>query len=298
MTGRLGTLVTYAAGAKRAGKDVAEARRLDVPTVLDSGAWSVHTGKAAIGREDHGVFATALATVDPTVRCIGLDVIGDAASSWANWSYQREMGAPVEPTLHYPENPALIRPYLPNLHRNADGYAWINLGGLARVPDKDLMRVVQWAAAVRMEAMKGTEGVAVHALAATNPVIYRSIHFDATDSTYWIGNVTRHRLLSLFDPTIGNWVRIPCAQRNPKGRKEGWVKAHRYGGFLRRVYGVAPLDVLDGDDALLQRLAIKSQAMFARWAGERHKAPFTVYLAATSAQHQPVIAEQNAEVAA
>src|SRR5690606_4053287 len=92
-----------------------------LPTVLDSGAWSVFNAGATIDPLKQAAFVVKASALYPEARFLALDVIGDEEATWRNWVLQRRAGARVEPTIHFGAEPLLVRRFLTY--------------GLARMPD-------------------------------------------------------------------------------------------------------------------------------------------------------------------
>lgn len=94
------------------------------PLVVDSGAFSVFTGKTSITPEQHAEWVLTQKHT-PNRRYIGLDVIGDPEATLANYRVQRGLGAPVEPTVHYGDPVEQVDRLL-----EVAETGWLNIGGL------------------------------------------------------------------------------------------------------------------------------------------------------------------------
>jgi len=274
----LGILVSYADGRDQ--READPRRRLvegvaddGFPLVWDSGAFSVFTGAAKITPEQHAEWVLSQPNSDNR-RFIGLDVIGDAAGTLANYRVQRELGAPVEPTIHYGDPVSQVDTLL-----DVAPTEWLNIGGL--VPylrgSRNLRNVAAFIAAVRRQT---PPEVKVHALGCTTPSVLRSVHVDAVDSSSWLA-AARYRQVSLFDATRGRWRGYPLGSNTAARRGEAWTTAFGDAQWLRAEYGVAPSDLIERaeDRHFILSLAIAGVARFAGYIGELHGRPVTMYLA-------------------
>ena len=274
----LGILVSYADVVDKSREDDPRFRQIDEvadeghPLVWDSGAFSVFTGNAAITPERHGEWVLA-EPKSASRRFVGLDVIGDAEATLTNYRVQREMGAPVEPTVHYGDPITQVD----RLLEVADT-EWLNVGGL--VPylrgSRNLRNVAAFIAAVRRRAPH----VKIHALGCTTPSVLRSVHVDAVDSSSWL-TAARYRKVFLFDDRRVRWRLYLVKSNTAALRDETWKAAYRDAQWLRSQYGVAPSELIEraNDLHFLLSLTIAGVAKFADYVARLHGRPITMYLA-------------------
>lgn len=282
--GRIGVLASYAVDGKSNAAATRAQTLIDrgVPFVWDSGAWSVFTGAAIVSVEEHTEWVRSKSEApNPDVRFVGLDVIGNAAGTLDNYRAQRAAGVPVEPTLHYGDDPGQVA----DLLAVADT-EWFNIGGVVGAMSRpnEHRNVAAFVATVKKRL---PPEVKVHVLGCTPPSIARLIHYDATDSTYWL-SMARFRTLSLFDDRRGDWRKFSaCTTTRDDRRNHTWQTAYKNAGWLRQAYGIEPEDIaVTADDDKLTHAAIESHRRFAGWAARLHDAPVTVYLAgAVSSKH-------------
>jgi hypothetical protein len=272
----LGALLTFAQ-PKVAPRDAVRWVSENVPVVVDSGAWSVHTGSVSMSVAQHSELVRSFPT--DAVRFVGLDVIGDAESSWSNWKRQRDAGLAVEPTIHYGADPKIIDRYV------SAGLAseWVNLGGLVlsqrKRTESGMNQVAGWCAAV----MKRQPDLRFHGLGCTAPMLNRIIPFGSVDSTYWLA-FGKFRQLNLFDPNAGNWITlyVPRRGRTKEIMERSWKRAREHHRLLSDTYGIS-LDFLsEADDDALARISVMSQFVFASYYGRRHGTNMVCYLAGSS----------------
>lgn len=274
----LGILVTFAdPGDVDPGKPSRELVQATAdegwPLVVDSGAFSVFTGKTSITPEQHAEWVLTQKHT-PNRRYIGLDVIGDPEATLANYRVQRGLGAPVEPTVHYGDPVEQVDRLL-----EVAETGWLNIGGL--VPylrgSRNLRNVAAFLAAVRRRT---PSEVKLHALGCTTPWVLRQVHVDAVDSSSWL-NASRYRQVSLFDSVRGQWRGFPLGSNTSERREGSWSSAYRRGGWLRSEYGIEPGDLIDraDDRHFILTLAIAGVSRFAEHIAEVHGKPVTMYLA-------------------
>lgn len=278
---RLGVLYTYESGERSALRGLTFARNHDVRSILDSGAWSVFNAGAVIDPRAHAQFVLDLVPTFTNTRFVGLDVIGDEETTYRNWMLQREMGAPVEPTIHFGAPPDFIDRYLSEgLAVNGQGETWINCGGMVMASSRPtwIRPTMAWIAAVRSRL---PEHVKIHGLGMTTPAANDLIRLDSVDSTYWLVSLARNRVLPLFDPSRRRWSRIGMATATQEYRLESKATMAGIGPLLRSAYGTTPREVWEMDDTARLFLSIRSHAHFADAYRARHRHPSSpvVYLA-------------------
>lgn len=287
----LGLLTSYADGPRTVGRVLDNAVAFGLPLIVDSGAFTAHSTGRPINLDEHTAYINDRKAA-PRVRWVGLDVIGNAEATRRNWLHQRSHDAPVEPTIHYGADPAEVDKYVrAGLAPGADGQAWINLGGIVAQTKRpsNHPKIAAWCAAV---ARRLPDGVKVHGLGCTPPSLNRLFGYDSIDSIYWQATIVRHRHLSLFDPLLGDWRIFYVNHTNPTQRATSWRGAHRHGRFLRRQYGTTPAEIVDGPDATLKRLAMRSHATMAAYLRQRHGTELVIHLAGASGPQIPWVAEE------
>ena len=269
---RIGVLYSYAGVTKGIVARADEAEALGVPIIWDSGAWSVHNGKAHVDVDEHARWVVARQKAGSKARYLALDVIGHGVATRDNYKRQRALGAVVEPTIHYGERPK-------EAHKafGTNRSGWVNAGGVAGMASGSaLTRARAFVAAVRL----AVPDVKLHALGATHPAIAGPVPVDAVDSTYWL-SPNMHGLLPLFDPGSGVWRKFYLGKtRDPRRLAKGWQMKWEHAEWLRADYGIPPdqLWTLGSDDLI--RLSIESHRRFGDWLVARHRRPVTIYLAA------------------
>jgi hypothetical protein len=272
VTARIGVLYSYAGLTKGVLQRADAAEAMGVPVIWDSGAWSVHNGKATIDVDEHARWVAARQKAGSKARYIALDVIGNGAATRKNFKRQRSLGAIGEPTVHYGERP---KEAIEMFGENASG--WLNAGGVAGMASGTAMvRARAFVAAVRLAA----PDIKLHALGATHPEIAGPIPLDAVDSTYWL-SPTMHGILPLFDHRTERWLKLYLGRSvDPARRSKGWERIWGNAQWLRDEYGFAPEDVWQMTNDELIVASIESHRKFGEWLSARHRRPVTVYLAA------------------
>jgi len=247
-----------------------------LPTVLDSGAWSVFNAGVKIDPVRHAKFVIDAAALYPHARFLGLDVIYNPEETWRNWNLQRDLGAPVEPTIHMPAGPEVALRYV------EAGLAteWMNLGGLAGAQGvtSRVRAATAWAATIRRAL---PPEIKLHGLGTTTPYANDLMRFDGVDSSYWRVSLARYRTLPLFDPDKRRWARALVASAKPEYVRASKADIHAMSRMLRRYYSTTPALLLEMTDERRLGLSLRSHAYFADAYRHRHASYDTpiVYLA-------------------
>lgn len=286
----LGILVSYVEDTNREQQLVDALIDIGSPVVWDSGAFSVFTGKATITPQQHAEWVCRQVQ-RPNLRFIGLDVIGDAEATLANYRVQRELGAPVEPTIHYGDPISQIDRLL-----EVAPTEWLNIGGL--VPflrgSRNLRHVAAFLAAVRRAT---PDDIRIHALGCTTPSVLRQVPVDAVDSSSWLA-APRYRGLSLFDDQRGRWRQFELGSSTARRRSDAWADAHSSGAWLRDRYGISPVELLEraNDRHFVLTAAIAGTHGLAEWLSKVHSRDITVYLAGSdpsTARHDSLLRQDQ-----
>jgi hypothetical protein len=272
---RLGVLYSYEQGPVAAERGLDFARRLGLRSILDSGAWSVFNAKAVIDIDQHAAYVNRLAPSHPLTRFVALDVIGDEEASYRNWLHQRELGCPVEPTVHYGSNPMDVDRYVngsatvPGLAINGAGEYWLNCGGMVAASSRPSMirPTMAWVAAVKRRL---PPEVKIHGLGMTTPLANDMIKFDSVDSTYWLVSLARFRTLPIFNPEKREWDRVTLLTKTKAHLEESKATFAGLGPLLRKHYNTTPRELWDMTEAERFGLSIKSHALFVDTYRARH----------------------------
>jgi hypothetical protein len=268
--GRIGLLYTYADATRSSMQRATYAEHLNIPIVWDSGAWSVHTGRATINLNQHTAWIKHRQTHGSNARYISLDVIGSPEQTHANHHAQRNAGVKADATIHYGTPPNAIDTFNHTTE-------WINVGGIAGMT-RGHAPIRARAFAETITAAAHAQGLRVHGLGATHPTVTKRVPFDGIDSTFWMSGA-RYGLLPLFDPGTGDWRRLHYRTRNPTTRTRGWQAIHENGRWLRETYAITPAELNDATDERIRDLSIASHRNYADWLAHRHQRPVIVYLA-------------------
>lgn len=192
---------------------------------LDSGAFTAFTKGVTIDNNEFIDFYKAwpAGTFDVVAS---VDVIGDAAASWANYEIIRKSIPKVLPTFHYGE------PY-EFLEKMASSASYIALGGVAQLGGGQ--KLLDWFDHVwgtYLVKKDGTARVKVHGFAVTNIAAMTRYPWESVDSSSWImtssfGNVMLFNssdkpikvCFSSDSPNIGkhsgwHFDRLPPSQRD------------------------------------------------------------------------------------
>lgn len=278
---RLGVLYSYESGEKAATRALDFARASGLRSILDSGAWSVFNAGAFIDPKAHAAYVNDIKADHPSTRFVGLDVIGDEEASYRNWMDQRALGAPVEPTVHFGSDPALVDRYLDaGLVTDGAGERWVNCGGMVAASSRPswIRPTMAWVAAVRRRL---PEDVKIHGLGMTTPAANDLVRFDSVDSTYWLVSYARFRNLPLFDPDKRAWILLQLMTSSAAYTAESRATFRGHGRLLRERYGVTAREVWGMTDSERLALSVQSHAYFADAYRARHRTPDSpiVYLA-------------------
>jgi len=268
--GLIGLLYTYADVTRASTQRADYAEQLGIPVVWDSGAWSVHTGRATINLDQHTTWVKHRQSHGSAARYIALDVIGNPDRTQQNHKTQRESGARADATLHYGTPPTELNAFTHTTE-------WVNVGGIAGMTRGHApIRARAYAESVTTAAHAC--GLRVHGLGATHPIVTKRVPFDGIDSTYWMSG-HRYGLLPLFDINTGDWNRVHYRTRNRTTRTRGWQAMHEIGRWLRHAYKITPNELDNASDERVRDLSILSHRNYANWLAQRHQRSVIVYLA-------------------
>lgn len=156
--------------------------KITKPIFLDSGAFSVFTGKQTISIEEYRDFL--LKHKDRFCIYANLDVIGNADATQRNQEILEEAGLNPLPTFHYGSSYSILR-------EMAKKYDYIGLGGIVSLTlKKDLLKEYLG----RCFGIIGTKK-RTHGWGCTNLEILKNYPFYSIDSTSWLsGQKYRHKL--------------------------------------------------------------------------------------------------------
>lgn len=281
---QLGALVTVA-NERDAIRDTKAAAALNIPVIVDSGAWSNFTGSANVTVDRHIDYLKA--HWSDKARHIALDVIGDPEATYRNWCEERDAGLAVEPTIHYGTDPTFIDRYL----KRGLGTQWVNLGGMAHLQgDKKLHRTLAaWSAAVIRRCPPGT---LFHALGAVTPGINNLLAIHGVDSTYWL-QVVKYNAVPIFETMPARWTIIPRGTRMRDWKQGKYQRLGKLGPTLQRFYGVSATQVLNMTEDELVELSFSAHRRFGEHYEHVHRHNMTIYLAGSTEKNYSIIKKIN-----
>lgn len=140
--------------------------------MLDSGAFSVFTGKAKVDIKRHTEF---VANLKPE-QAIQLDVIGNDDATWKNYLYQREIVPDILPVIHHNASDKHIK-------RVVDTADYVLLGGLVPLTRR---RKVMFAWLDYLYSKYKLHEKKVHLLGVTTPDVLKRYPAYSVDSTSWL----------------------------------------------------------------------------------------------------------------
>lgn len=146
--------------------------------LLDSGAYSAFSRGAQIDLQAYIDFIKKTPELWDLIA--GLDVIGDADASWANFLTARDQGVMTMPTFHYGEP----WEFLDKMVAEAP---YIAIGGVAQLGSGSAL--VEWLDAVWANHLchpDGTAKVKVHGFAVTGKLAMLRYPWESVDSTAWL----------------------------------------------------------------------------------------------------------------
>lgn len=203
--------------------DVAMLHRGGLRLVADSGAYSALSLGKTISVEAFAAWARDVA--DHVAWVAGLDAIGDAAGTWANWQRLRELGVETVPTVHYGAPPHALDRYA------AEGVDFVGLGGMVGRKSEPA-RLMRWTLAMMRHARDHHPAMRFHGWGVAHPLLVQSLPWYSIDSSGF-GSGYRYGRLNLFDPD----------QRRLVGATLDGRGAFTVGTLLRQHYGVEPAEV-------------------------------------------------------
>ena len=219
----------------------------------DSGAFSALTQGAAI---DLGEYAQWVARWRAHLLwAASLDVIGDAAATWRNWTTLRERhDLATVPTLHAGCSTTWLDRYA------AAGVDMIGLGGLVGTAP----RAFRWAVHMFAYARRTHPQVRFHLWGVTNRQYLDNLPTWSADSSGIIGQAYRYGQLRIFDPRTATFH---------QAKLDGGRSVYRLGSLLRGTYGVDPASIdrsTPANRATLVQLTVASTQQYAAWLQRRH----------------------------
>ena len=228
--------VAHIADALNARPDGADPVRV----LIDSGAFSAWSlGSKTLTTNGYAAWLTNSALPawgDRVVGALNLDVIYDAAASWANWVALRDAGVDTIPIVHCDDTPDLLDRYVDT---GAD-YVALSPGVKRNVAHK-----TGWSALLLRHLRDRHPHVRAHGLGVTAGSPLSRLPFWSIDSSSF-GSVYRFAQAQFYDPARRGWVRVVS---------DGTADPHRHGRLLRDVYGIDPSDARAVNAANRGRLA-------------------------------------------
>lgn len=181
---------------------------------LDSGGFSAMTQGATINLSEYAAFLKRYAHRITTYA--NLDVIGDAAKTWANQQRMEALGLRPLPVFHTGETWDVLERYI-------ERYAYIALGGL--VPYiRQWAKIMPWL--VRAFKLAGSRSV-FHGFGVTTWQMLSRLPWYSTDSSTWV-NGFRFGCLKLFNDKAGVWQDINVGDRNSCLNRSALIETYGY----------------------------------------------------------------------
>lgn len=246
---------------------------VDVPLIMDSGAFSAWTSGGKVTLED---YAAWLRDTSPRwAFAFNLDVIGDEAASFANWSKLLTHGALTTPVIHFGDRPEEVLP-----RYFAAGADRLAISGGA-MKTADINQVLRWQAYVHRWIQRNRPQTPVHGLGVHMRSKLAKLPWATTDSSAFT-SAWRFARLGLW--TGKRWFTVPLDGRS----------IYRHGNAVRS-YGFDPSEVATSNPQTrehLVRLATRIECRAAedwntRWAGQvRYLSP-----ASQAKDTDPIFAE-------
>lgn len=139
--------------------------------MIDSGAFSVFTGKAKIDLQDHTQY---ILDTKPDYA-IQLDVIGEEQETWENYVYQKQYLPEIMPVIHYKASDKHIK-------RVIEEASYILLGGLVPLATNK-KKMIAWVDYLYSNYKMQTKKI--HLLGVTSTKILERYPIYSCDSTAW-----------------------------------------------------------------------------------------------------------------
>jgi hypothetical protein len=222
----------------------------------DSGAFSALTQGAAIKLDAYADWVRRWR--EHLLWAASLDVIGDAAGTWRNWTTLRDThDLATVPTLHAGADVRWLDRYA------AEGVDFLGLGGMAGTGQAG--RAFRWAVKVFRYARDHHPDMRFHLWGVTNRQFLDNLPCWSADSSGILGAAYRYAQLRLFDPATGRHHNVAL---------RGDRAIYRLSALLRKVYGVDPGEIErshPGNRTTLIRLAAASTQQYANWLQARHQ---------------------------
>lgn len=145
---------------------------------IDSGAFSVFTGKADINIDSYIKFIKQINKYKMIDAVAALDVIGSDEESQKNYKYMKKKGVNVVPTFHIGDD-------FKSLKKMMNEYSYIAIGGIAKASSNIRKNFLDdcW------EILTDKEGnaiIKVHGFGITAPEFMIRYPWYSTDSTSWL----------------------------------------------------------------------------------------------------------------
>ncbi len=190
----------------------------------DSGAYSAMTLGKTIKLEG---YMSWLDKIDSYLDwAASLDVIGDAAGTWSNFTKLRRAGHNVVPTVHYGTPATELDRYV------GQGCDLVGLGGVAR--RRDHQAVLRWLVSMFRYAKDRYPGLRFHCWGTTRRTYMTHLPFWSVDSSIFTAGFRWGRL-EIFDEKRGETIKVYL---------DGSGGHATQGERLRKRFGVTPAELM------------------------------------------------------
>lgn len=149
-----------------------------VEIFLDSGAFSVHTGRATITVDDYAAFVHEH-MADLYVYA-NLDVLQDPEATWENQKALESLGLAPLPTYHMGEDPRYLTRYLDA------GYPYVSIGNLVGQPGNALAEFLDETFSRYLCDAAGNVQVDVHGFGVGGPELVLRYPWASCDASSWL----------------------------------------------------------------------------------------------------------------
>jgi hypothetical protein len=197
----------------------------DLPTFLDSGAYSAFTQKKTIDLKKYITYIKKNKNKFEVYAC--LDVIGNPEATWRNYQIMKTAGLNPIPTFHVGSDFKHLE--------QMKNESYIALGGMVPYSTKPTF-LIKW--------LKKCFGIIpsqtkVHAFGMTNPKIIENFPFHSVDSTSWLAG-NRYKTMYRYSRGKLKTITVPGFKELNYKKIMAWnlMQWKKYADYLEEKHGI------------------------------------------------------------
>jgi len=188
--------------------------------IADSGAFSAYTQGVRIDLDEYAAWVKRWR--DHLYWAAALDVFGDPATTYRNWSYLRDRhGLETVPTIHIGADPTHLDTYA------AEGVDFVGLGGMVGMPNPNVLR---WLVHVMRYARDHHPQMRFHAWGMSSHSVLEKLPLYSVDSSGPLAYIHRYAVLYLYSTRTRTMHTLDMKKGVP----------HKYRRLLGQEYATTP----------------------------------------------------------